>query len=458
MTISDKSRQDKMSQIGNVATIIKHQKTPVFAMSMLKQFLLIYVGFIAVFFTYIDLVRPMLLSVYEAEVMEDQNRDWQGVFLLLDASSQRHSPSEWKNLLQQINKVSNIPVEVNHIDNWGLSETAINTLHSGRIWIEDLSEGEPVFGLISDNLVVRLGPVASTDSALIVYNMIHYAPLIMIAVCILFWVCWLQYRLFRLEKATLSYSLGDFDARAPESYLAVGNVNAAFNNMAEHVKRFFISQKHLTNAVSHELRSPIGRLKFQLEMLSESTNHQDRERYQHGMSEDIDELEQMVDEMLTYAKMESSEPQVLFESLDIGQWLVQQKQHLCHDINIAISINIPEKALNIGADQVLLSRLLRNLVCNASHYGGDKVVIGYELNGNHCCLYVDDNGSGIPQKYRESIFEPFTRLDPSRNKNTGGYGLGLAIVAQIARYHSGYMEIQDSPNGGASMRFNWPLN
>ena len=85
-------------------------------------------------------------------------------------------------------------------------------------------------------------------------------------------------------------------------------------------------------------------------------------------------------------------------------------------------------------------------------------MIGFELKGKNCCLYVDDNGSGIPLAHRECIFEPFARLDPSRNKNTGGYGLGLAIVAQIARCHSGYMDIQDSQYGGASMRFNWPLH
>ncbi|WP_372931335.1 ATP-binding protein, partial [Shewanella putrefaciens] len=105
----------------------------------------------------------------------------------------------------------------------------------------------------------------------------------------------------------------------------------------------------------------------------------------------------------------------------------------------------------------LMSRLLRNLVSNADKYTRTTIVIGVSIDSLQYKLWVDDDGPGIEEEQGVHIFEPFTRLDASRNKETGGYGLGLAIVAQIARQHSGKVSVHRSEYGGARILVTWPV-
>lgn len=110
------------------------------------------------------------------------------------------------------------------------------------------------------------------------------------------------------------------------------------------------------------------------------------------------------------------------------------------------------------ADTRLMERVLDNLVNNALRYAEQRLRVGLWFDGNTACLQVEDDGPGIPPEERERVFEPFVRLDPSRDRATGGCGLGLAIVHSIAAAFGGYVQIDASPLGGASVRFCWPVN
>ena len=110
----------------------------------------------------------------------------------------------------------------------------------------------------------------------------------------------------------------------------------------------------------------------------------------------------------------------------------------------------------VKVDGHLFQRVLQNLLQNALHHAAHKIAVHYEAREDCFCLMIDDDGPGIPEQEREAIFAPFARLDSSRNRESGGFGLGLAIVFQIALWHDGGVTVSDSPLGGARFSFTWP--
>jgi signal transduction histidine kinase len=168
-------------------------------------------------------------------------------------------------------------------------------------------------------------------------------------------------------------------------------------------------------------------------------------------------MDQMVHELLSYTKLENSEPLLKLEKIDIADWLLKQQRHLATEINTEISLSLPTKCLLVEMEPQLMSRLLRNLVSNADKYTQTTIAIGVNIEDLQYKLWVDDDGHGITEEQAVHIFEPFTRLDVSRNRETGGYGLGLAIVAQIARQHSGRVSVLRSEYGGTRMLVTWPV-
>ncbi|MFV8757048.1 ATP-binding protein, partial [Yersinia enterocolitica] len=122
-----------------------------------------------------------------------------------------------------------------------------------------------------------------------------------------------------------------------------------------------------------------------------------------------------------------------------------------------IELDIPHRGDFGAVDLRLMERVLDNLVNNALRYSTQRLRIGLWFDGNNACLQVEDDGPGIPLEERARVFEPFVRLDPSRDRATGGCGLGLAIVHSIAQAYQGSISVDASSLGGASFRFCWPV-
>ena len=106
----------------------------------------------------------------------------------------------------------------------------------------------------------------------------------------------------------------------------------------------------------------------------------------------------------------------------------------------------------------LMARALGNVLQNARRYAKQRVEVDAAINADTCRIVIDDDGPGIPEADRARIFEPFTRLDTSRNRDSGGYGLGLAIAQRIAQWHGGNIGVEDSPLGGARFVISWPVH
>lgn len=263
-----------------------------------------------------------------------------------------------------------------------------------------------------------------------------------------------------LRAAANRFGAGNLAARVQiGARSTVHELAEHFNHMAERTQQLIAAQRELTNAVSHELRTPISRLEFELNLLSSVNDERDRERLLGEMRADLGELEKMVSELLTYARLEHPELKLTTETVDTDSWLsaVIGVVALEADANGIRCRGTTNELQSMAIEPRFMSRALVNLLRNAIHYARARVDVTVERAGSgHFRLLVDDDGPGIPAADRVRIFEPFVRLDESRNRATGGVGLGLAIVRRVAEWHGGTVAVVDSPLGGCRFVLSWP--
>ncbi|EGR1575140.1 HAMP domain-containing protein [Vibrio parahaemolyticus] len=275
--------------------------------------------------------------------------------------------------------------------------------------------------------------------------------------CVLL-IWFLSRRIRELERVTVEFASGNFKARASTaSAKSVGTLNKSFNNMADKVSRLITSNKMLTNAVAHELRTPIFRLQWQADLLADSSLNEQQTKYVNSIVEDIDEMEEMVEELLYYAKMERPETELRTESLELNSLLSDLKDKWQQETPLSITVKDTDcKEAQIKTDPKLLKRALDNLLRNAMRYADSQIMLEVTEDEEHCMISIHDDGNGIDEKDWPHLFEAFYSADKSRNKSTSGFGLGLAIVRQIMELQRGDVSISHSPLGGACFTVSLP--
>ncbi|ATW84899.1 two-component sensor histidine kinase [Moraxella osloensis] len=237
----------------------------------------------------------------------------------------------------------------------------------------------------------------------------------------------------------------------------IAHLAATFNSMTEHIRRLIESQRELTRAVSHELRTPVARIRFAVDMLADTDDYDDRMSQRDYIDQDIESLNGLIDEILTYAKLEEGSPKMDWEDVDL-QELVSQIARETNALGKPVNVKIGkvQKGAFAQADRRYLHRVLQNLAGNATRYAESTIIISAGLEKNEAFISVEDDGQGIPEKDREKVFIPFARLDDSRTRASGGYGLGLSIVSRIAFWFNGRMSVDESPTlGGARFIMKW---
>jgi len=272
----------------------------------------------------------------------------------------------------------------------------------------------------------------------------------------------LEQRLMNLESAALHITRGNLDARAEViGNDSVGSLARAFNDMARHLQRLMNIQQEMIGAISHELRTPVARLRFGLEMVETAGSEDALKRYLDSMDGDLTELDKLVDEILTYARLEQGAPALVLEPVDVSA-VIEQVMAELRPINPQVLIEYNDRSRGragwVDAEKRYLHRAITNLVSNAARHAGSRVQVSTRVIGGRCRVTVEDDGPGIPERYREHIFTPFLRLDDSRTRASGGYGLGLSIVRRVAYWHRGHVAVEGSEGlGGAAFIIEWPL-
>ncbi|WP_201586984.1 ATP-binding protein [Psychrobacter jeotgali] len=239
----------------------------------------------------------------------------------------------------------------------------------------------------------------------------------------------------------------------------IARLSATFNAMTEHIKRLIESQRELTRAVSHELRTPVARIRFAVDMLADTDDEESRFMQRDYIDEDIESLNGLIDEILTYAKLEEGSPKLDLEAVNLKE-LVEQVVRETNALGKSIEVvgNPPSAKVTAIADRRYLHRVIQNLAGNALRYAETTIIISAGVKKGNAFVSVEDDGHGIPESDREKVFIPFARLDDSRTRASGGYGLGLSIVSRIAFWFNGSMSVDESPKlSGARFVMTWPV-
>ena len=187
------------------------------------------------------------------------------------------------------------------------------------------------------------------------------------------------------------------------------------------------------------------------------------EQYLDTMDQNIEELDGLVDELLIYAKFDREEPQLTLSNIDLIQLLNDVlKRFSLTEPSLSFMLNqsaLKEQSeLMCTVDKESMMRIIDNLVRNAIRYAKSHIEVNVSTVGNNCVVSVEDDGPGIPEEQWTVLFDPFVRLDQSRDRKSGGIGLGLAIVKRFIELHKGQAKIGCSSLGGASFELKWPID
>lgn len=226
-------------------------------------------------------------------------------------------------------------------------------------------------------------------------------------------------------------------------------IASALESLSLNVKSLLQNQREFSGAITHEFRTPLARLKFALaDDLGLSPKQMQEVR------QDIDELDQLIQEMLDFTKLDVHQPDLHIEDIPLIDLCEQRADKFRNSTTHKITVR--GEHVMLTADGHYIARALDNLLSNAIRHARSTVEITLEQTVNTIIVHIDDDGSGIEEQHRASIFSPFYRPDAGRDRQQGGAGLGLAIVKRIQHWHKGGCCADDSPLGGARFTLSFP--
>mgnify|MGYP002133411868 CR=1 FL=1 len=431
----------------------------------LNFYLLVMGSFIAMFF-----FADFVITTSVKGVTDDYtSRFMHGTIVLIEEDLFRRPRSEWPKNIKELGEKFAYKLDI--VDRW--------TLKLPPKQAEKLDNGELAIAADGDILYHRLkqtpnvlvvGPIsAETDPdrpralpfdlriRLLTWSLIGLC----LAVAVWFWVRPVWRDLEALRQTARALGEGHFETRSPEARSgAFELLTETLNGMAERIQRLIATQKELSSAISHELRTPISRMRFALEMLTETDEREEQERLWQMMNVDLEELDNLIDSSLTYSRFEREQPEPHLTAIEFAPWLeeeVESMRILGRSLELSVDCSKLPDSQEVELDQKSMPYAVTNLLRNAIKYAKTKISVSTEVVNGHIRVYVDDDGIGIPEEERQRVFFAFTRLDRSRDRATGGYGLGLAIVRLVLEQHGGKVTADESPLGGARFTLEWPL-
>ena len=398
------------------------------------------------------------------------SRFMRGTIVLIEDELFRKPRSEWPKTIEALDRKFAYKLEI--VDRWTLKlpPKEAEKLDGGELAID--AQGDIVYHRLKQTpQILVVGPISPERNpeyqrglpldlriSLLTWSLIG----VCLAIVVWFWVYPVWRDLEAMRQTARALGEGLFDARAPGMRSsAFGPLAETLNGMAERIQLLIATQKELSSAISHELRTPIARLRFALEMLTETDETSERERLRKAMEDDLGELDGLIDASLTYARFEREQPELQISSVDIAVWLAEQIEAvrlLSGEIDLRLDTSALPPGQRVEIDCRSLPYAIANLLRNAIKYARSRIEVSAEISEGWISVHVDDDGIGIPRDERERVFLAFTRLDRSRDRTTGGHGLGLAIARLVLEHHGGTATAGESPSGGARLTLTWPLS
>lgn len=425
-------------------------------------------SFVAIAFT-----ADFVISAAQRNITDDYARRFmRGTITLIEDELFRHPRQAWQFHIKALDEKFSYKlgiVERISLDN-KLTASQVEKLDLGDIAI-DHDKDVMYHRLRNSSKVLVVGPLSSRANPerverlplelrlrLLTWSLIG----VIFAIALWFWVRPVWRDLESLRQTALDLGDGDFGARSPTARTQLfAPLAETLNTMAERVQQLIATHKELSCGISHELRTPIARMRFALEMLADTDDENEKNRLRTLLDADLDELDQLIDTSLTYARFEREIPEAQYSSVRLADWLASEVDNLRllgRALDLTVDTGGLPADLCVDLDRKAMPYALRNLLRNAFKYARQQVAVSAELADGVITLHVDDDGIGIPEDDREHIFSAFTRLDRSRDRATGGYGLGLAIARRVLELHGGTATASTSPLGGARLTLSWPAH
>lgn len=377
----------------------------------------------------------------------------------------KQQPNRWLVVNTQTNKISSIPALPKDFD---------------QNWLTELSQLSRPGWLKHKNLTLA-GPfiLQLGDESLALYQKrqhrvrpwwhIHDAPqhlvlLFMLVISIVASVILaisISKPLRELLQRNLAFANGELDVRVLNLIKRqdeLGQLGHSFNTMAERISALLTNQQRLLRDISHELRSPLARAQLALGLTERQQNLQQVPR----IKQELDRIDTMLDELLTYSKLDAGQYQLQKQAFDLTELIADiiEVNQVEADAKKQQIEFIAKEPIEVNADSQLLARAIENVLRNAIKYSPEASTISCSLTtGNHLVtISICDQGDGIEAHLLEAIFEPFYRVSDSRTNNTGGTGLGLAIVAKVIRQHAGTVTASKISDAGLCITMQIPVN
>jgi two-component system OmpR family sensor kinase len=337
--------------------------------------------------------------------------------------------------------------------------------------IQQMSNGEPIILETINNMayhyllpakkqiLILRTPMLNRQKSYSVTQYIWTTAFYLILIFIfLLWAYPLVKQLMALRLAAKSFGEGKLDERiTPSSISYIRDIELEFNHMAKRIDNLVGDVKILSTAVSHDLRTPLARIRFGIDTLQEVDDKTLRNELEDQLSDDVDEMTSLVETLLRYARLDQNMLKIKKEPVDLVL-LIQHCIKRKKSNNVTIKFVKEHDKNTIFADSKYINMVVNNLVQNAINYGRGKVLIELDYHKNTANIHISDNGDGVPVELREEVVKPFFRAQNSIN-NIKGHGIGLAIVARILDWHIGKLIISNATElSGSKFTITLPFN
>lgn len=307
-------------------------------------------------------------------------------------------------------------------------------------------------------LILSAPPIIIEDSNYLTGFVLTSLFYLAVLALMLLWLTPLVKRLLALRLTAKTFGEGDLEQRVQVGSIAyISDLENEFNHMAQRIEGLVSDVKLLSSAVSHDLRTPLARIRFGIDTLQEEDDPVLRKRFEQRISDNVDEMVELVETLLNYARLDQTMINIDKTSVDFSAIVKNAIKNKTTD-NISIEFICPDSAVHIYGDPSYLMILVANLLQNASQYCQDVIIIELKTTKQNVRLIVSDNGEGIEKHQRQQIMKPFIRGKESKDKvKVKGYGMGLAIVKRILQWHQGEISIATSEKlNGAEFTITFP--
>ncbi|WP_049772104.1 sensor histidine kinase [Shewanella sediminis] len=390
-----------------------------------------------------DVIDRLAMSSFNDNLLEYQTQ--------VKNSVENTNPNQWQQKAAQLSDELNTPVYLDKRDQDNFTQDILGQLDSeiGSNGIIDPDMGL-IYYPISKEYALTVGPF---DDMTLAYAAEIFTWLFALLTAIATFT--LLHHQERKALQRLSDSLYLENPPSP-SQISIDSLQAQADLMSDTnrqkstaLDQLLITQRDLLHGVAHEFRSPLARMEFAIELLEEADENK-RSQLKGQLERSIKELDELVKQVLRYSRLQHDGAELELGSIGTRELIersVEKVQHFYPKIQFSIH---DETQCQLRCDIKLMVIALSNILRNAGRFAYAKCLITVASQHNALTISIQDDGSGLAPGKKKQIFEPFTRLDPSRSRDSGGYGLGLAIVQSIVHKHDGSIAVEDAPIGGAN--------